>query len=112
MGHHTYTPDADVAANTEIDLSDVLDAPLDVRGGNDPFVEGRIKGGDDDTSTAGTTVLSNTALASVGQGAAGDPAAGEVVFVDEYTIALGDALDNNSILEMAVEERGEVEQKV
>jgi len=107
-----YSPDNDVAANTEIDISTVLDGPMDIRAGNDPVVDATLKGGDDDTSTAGTTVLSTTDLTPVGQGAAGDPAAGEIVVVDEYTIALGDALDNNSFLDVTVEERGTVEQAV
>jgi len=105
----TFSPDANVAANTAIDLGDELPGPMDTRAGRDPVRAGSIKGGSDDTSVAATIVLEETTLASIGQGAAADPLAGEVVVVDEHTIALGDALDNNSFLELAVEVRGDTE---
>lgn len=112
MGHYHYTPNADVAANTEIDLSGVLDGPMDVRDGNDPVTDAATKSGADDTSTAGTTVLGHTDLTSTGQGAADGPGAGEIIVTGPYTVALGDALDNNSLLVLNVEERGDVEKKL
>ena len=102
----THSPDADVGANTSIDLSNVLPGPMDVRGGNDPIAGGALKAGAEDTSATGTTVLETTTLTSQGQGAAGDPAAGEVVATGPYSIALGDALDNNSLVRLEVELRG------
>lgn len=100
-----HSPDNDVAANTEIDISDQLPEAMDIRNGNDPIVHASLKSGADDTSNAGTTVLDTTALASQGEVAAGDPAAGEIGFVSATSIALGDALDNNSILQLEVELR-------
>jgi len=103
MGHHTYSPDADIAANTEVNLHGVLDGPMDLRGGKDPVEEAELKTGADFTQTDFT---------STGQGEAGDPAAGEIVVTGPYTIAVGDAISSTDLLQVRVDERGEVEKKV
>lgn len=103
MGHYTYSPDAEIAANTEVDLSGVLEQPIDLRGGNDPVEEAELKAGSDFTQTD---------LTSVGQGAADDPAAGEIAVTGPYTIAVGDTVAMTDLLQVRVKERGEVERKV
>jgi hypothetical protein len=91
---------ANVAANTEIDVSDEIEVPIDTREGLDPVVSAVLV----DVSAG-----SGNALTSVGQGAAGDPAAGEIVVVDDHTVALGDAFDSPDELVLTYEAVGEHE---
>lgn len=96
----TYTAVGATNANTEIDLSNYLDGKMDVRDGVDPIVEAQL------TDTSGGSAQD---LTTTGQGAAGDPAAGEIVVVNGHTVALGDALADADSLSFTYEAVGEHE---
>lgn len=87
------------SANTNIDLSGHMPASFDVRGSNDPIVNAEYQ--DEDTAGGGTD------LTSIGQGASGDPAAGEIAVTDDHTVALGDALAAGDVLVITYEARNQ-----
>ena len=94
----TYAASGTTAANTEIDLSGVITDPMDTRGSNDPIESAVLV---DFTAGDGTD------LTSLGQGAVGDPAAGEIVVVSDTSIALGDAVDTADQVVITYEDSGE-----
>ena len=90
-----------VSAGSQIDLGDELDSPLDTRQGVDPI------------ANAVTNDLTSAAsLSSVGQVSnVSDVSAGQIGVVGDYTIATnGTAAD--SILQLDVQTRGEIERPV
>lgn len=94
MPNTTYVADAAVNANTEVSLADQMDEPFDVRAENDPI---------DAAAQAVGGSASATAFDSVGQGAADDPAAGEVVVTGPYSVAFGDSLAAGDVVAVAYE---------
>lgn len=102
MPEHTYIDEGGTAANTEITLD--LDEPMDTREGVDPLVKVV------QTLADGTNTTNN--YASQGQGAAGDPAAGEVIVTGPYSIAFGDALNAGDTVTVAYGAASDNEVKV
>jgi hypothetical protein len=87
------------AAQTEVDVSDQMEGPFDLRNGADPIASAVHYDG---TSAA--------TLSSVGQvSAASDVSAGQIGITDAYTVVPGDATDQPHTLDVSYEEAGYTE---
>lgn len=97
MPQATFAATANVGTDTAIDLSSQLDEPMDTRGGVDPIRAAQ----EQQVSTAGAVDLTST-----GQGATSDAGSGEIVVLDDHTVALGHQLEAGAELHISYDTRG------
>lgn len=93
---------ASTAAQQTISVADQMEGPFDLRTGVDPI--------DNAVHYDGTSAAS---LSSVGQvSAASDVSTGQVGVTDDYTVVVGDAVDEGHELQVDYQEAGAVERPV
>ena len=103
MPEINYASDANVAANTEIDLSAHMDAPAQVRGGADAVRRAVLAKGD---GTGTGTIFSSTGTLS----SSDDAGSGTIGYIDGYTVKVGDVIEAGDTLTVAYDAEGQNEQ--